>query len=55
MMHAFATVLGLTFVKRTPWSWYVVVQIPGVRCGLLGGLPWVRIDLGLEPGHLIQS
>ena len=26
-MYAFATVLGLTFVKRTLWSWYVVLQL----------------------------
>ena len=25
-----------------------------VRCDLLGGLPQVRINLGLEPGYLIQ-
>ena len=25
-----------------------------VQCGLLGGLPEMRIDLGLEPGYLIQ-
>ena len=48
MMHAFATVLGLTFVKRTPWSRDVVIQLQGVRCCLLEGLPEVRINLGLE-------
>ena len=32
-MCAFATVLGLTFVKRTPWSRYVVIQLQGARCG----------------------
>ena len=26
MMRAFATVLGLTFVKRTPWARYVIQQ-----------------------------
>ena len=25
-----------------------------VQCGLLGGLPYVRINLGLERGYLIQ-
>ena len=30
-MRASATVLGLTFVKRTPWSRYVVIQLQGVR------------------------
>ena len=53
-MLAFATVLGLTFVKRTPWSRYVVIQLQGVCCGRLWGLPPLRINLGLEPGYLIQ-
>ena len=34
-----AIVLGLTFVKQTSWSRYVVIQLQGVRCGLIGGLP----------------
>ena len=38
-----------------PWSRYVVLQLQGVRCGLPGGLPEVRINLGLEPGYLIQK
>ena len=46
MMRAFATALGLTCVKRTPWSWDVVIQLQGVRRSLLGGLPWVRINVG---------
>ena len=25
-----------------------------VQCGLLGGLPSVRTNLGLQPGYLIQ-
>ena len=31
MMRAFATVLGLTFVKRIPLSPYVVIQVAPVR------------------------
>ena len=48
MRRAFATVCGLTFVKRTPWSRYVVIQLEGVRCSLLGELPKVRINLRIE-------
>ena len=37
---------GLTCVKRTPWFRYLVIQLQGVRCGLLGGLLYVRLRVG---------
>ena len=52
MMRAFAIVLGLTFVKRTPWSLCVVIQLQGVRHGRSILAPCVLRPLLLVIMHL---